>query len=68
MLKSTGLILFLCIAVILAAGCTTPAQPGNTTEKIVYMTVVVTPTPQPTVTIQNILITQISTPTAAPTP
>ena len=43
--KSTGIFLiFLCIAVIFVAGCTSP-ESTNATPQIVYVTVLVTPTP-----------------------
>jgi len=69
MKKSTGVILFfVCIAVILAAGCTTTAlAPVKATEKIVYITVLVTPTPKPPAIIQNSNIVPNPTPTSPPT-
>lgn len=62
MKKSTVVILFfVCIAVILASGCTTTAPaPVNTTERIVYVTVIVTPTSEP--------LAAIPVKTLAPTP
>ena len=68
MRKSTGIILlFVCIAAILIAGCTTPA-PVNTTERIVYVTVLATPTPEPPANLQNNPSAIAPAPTQSPTP
>lgn len=64
MQKSTGILfVFLCVAFLVVAGCA-DKEPANVTPQIVYITVLVTPTPAPA-TVATV-ISEMTLPTISP--